>query len=142
MQLCVKEGRYTFSFFLHFSVLYWKRKKKTALNPTSPFIERSELRPIVHCIAKKSRCSLCFSPSACSLRRGRRDVSRHPTPPRPLPHQCTFLFFDKLIRAAGSKRLFQMCARTRTRTHTFEFEHLDRPTLHSPRSAPHRLPRL
>lgn len=36
----------------------------------------------------------------------------------PLPLQCTFLFFDKLIRAAGLKRLFQMCARTHTRTHT------------------------
>lgn len=124
VQLCVKEGRYTFSFFLQFSVLYWKRENKAALNPTSPFIERSEFRPVVHCIYVKHpewlRRSLAVhyvSLHLPTISAGFAEMCPA-IPPHPLHHQCTFLFFDKLIRAAGLKRLFQMCAWTRTRTHT------------------------
>lgn len=102
VQLCVKEGRYTFSFFLQFSVLYWKRKKKVQLNPTSPFIERSEFRPIVHCIyarhPERLRRSLAVHYVSLHLPTVSAGFAEmcpatppHPIPPTPPPVYISFL---------------------------------------------------
>lgn len=106
-------------------------KKKTLLNPTSLFTVRAEFRAIVHCIYVRHPERLGWSlsshyvplclPSTMSAGFGEMFLL-----------QYVFLFFDKLIRAAELKRLFQIC--TSTHTHTFEFEHLERQTLHSPAS--------
>lgn len=103
---------FSFQFFIG-------REKKAALNPTSLFIERSEFRPGVHCIyvrhpewLRRSLAVHYVSLHLPTVFAGFAEMCFAPPPP-----WCTFLFFDKLIRAAGLKRLFQMCARTRTRTH-------------------------